>query len=51
MPSYSLMLDSEGFTKVSLIYDLPSLDPAIALAEDMAKQVGVPADTRGSDYR
>ena len=50
MPSYSLMLDSEGFTKVSLIYDLPSLDPAIALAEDMAKQVGVPADTRGSDY-
>jgi hypothetical protein len=51
MPNYSLMLDSEGFKKISLIYDMPSLDPTIALAEDLAKQMGVPADTRGSDFR
>jgi hypothetical protein len=51
VPFYALMFDCEGSAKVCIIADLSSLDQAVALAEDLATRVGVPADTRGSDFR
>jgi hypothetical protein len=49
--SYSLMADSAGRRSVPIVPGLLLLEPALALAEGLAKHLGVPADTRGSDFR
>lgn len=51
VPSYSLMADSAGSIEIRIVRDFSLLEPAVALAEDLAKRLGVAADTRGGDFR
>ena len=50
LPSYSLMLD-RNLAKVCVVPDIQLVQPAIALAEDLAMRMNVPTYTRGSHLR